>query len=187
MQGDVVEDPRHGDSPDELPEAELVRRAAADPAAFDVLYRRYLPAVYRYCLARTGSVPDAEDAASATFLATLRALGRYREQGRFQAWLFTIARREVAAHWRRRRETAREMRDLEAHVDGPGRDERMAIEAALASLTTDRRDAIALRFYGGLSVAEIAQAMDKGESAVKMLLHRGLKQLAGKLAEEGDA
>jgi RNA polymerase sigma-70 factor (ECF subfamily) len=48
-------------------------------------------------------------------------------------------------------------------------------------LTPERAEAIALRFFGELSNAEVAAVMGKQEAAVKMLVHRGLQELRGRL------
>ncbi len=177
-------------------DAELAQAARSDPAAFDLLYRRFLPAVYRYVYVRVGSVADAEDVTSAVFLDVLGSLGNYREQGVFAAWLFTIAQRQVGAHHRRqRREGAHRLAlpgddaDVGELVGDEGQARQVArleqadlLSRAVAGLSDDQREALALRFYGGLKVAEIAKVMGKGESAVKMILHRGLGQLKAGLA-----
>lgn len=165
-------------------DAELVAAARTDPAAFDAVYRRYLPRIYRYARVRVGSEQDAEDVTTATFIEVLTGLRGYEEQGRFAAWLFTIARRQVLAHRRRapQHDDVDQLR-LAGAAELPG-DERAILDRALAQLTDDRREALLLRFYGGLKVHEIAEVLDKGESAVKMLLHRGLGQLREQLGED---
>lgn len=187
-----------------LSDAELAQAARRDPAAFDRLYRRHLPAVYRYVYARVGSAADAEDVTSAIFLDVLTSLGHYREQGLFTAWLFTIAQRQVGAHHRRRRRD--EARRVEPHP-GDGEAGGQAVDAlpsgdsqkhvirleqtdllarAVAGLGDEQREALSLRFYGGLKVSEIAEVMGKGESAVKMILHRSLNQLKAGLLTNDD-
>jgi RNA polymerase sigma-70 factor (ECF subfamily) len=172
--------------PIESTDAELVSAARRDPLAFDALYRRYLPAVYRYLLARIGSVEDAEDVTSAVFLDALTGLAGYREQGRFPAWLFTIARRHAMAYHRRApRAIGLEDADLPAPPAALGPEDFEVLRAALLRLTDERREALALRFFAGLRVQEIAAVMGKGESATKMLIHRGLLQLRELLSEGG--
>ncbi len=171
----------------EASDADLVRAAQTDSAAFDALYRRYLQAVYRYCLIRLGSVEDAEDVSAAVFLDTLGGLASYREQGRFSAWLFTIARRRVSAYLEREaRQRSIDAADVVASATGATIDERLLLSRAMAQLNDGRREALALRFFGGLKVAEVAAVMGKGESAAKMLIHRGLAQLRELLAEDPD-
>jgi hypothetical protein len=58
-------------------DAELVRLAQQDLRKFSDLYDRYVQRVYRYLLIRMGSVADAEDVTSQTFMAALENLHRY--------------------------------------------------------------------------------------------------------------
>ena len=73
----------------QLEDGQLVRLAREDHDAFDVLYRRYVTPVYRYCYARTNNVADAEDLTTQTFLVMLESIDRYRS-GCNSAW--SIAR-----------------------------------------------------------------------------------------------
>lgn len=172
-------------------DAELVAAARRDPLAFDRLYRRYLPAVYRYVRARVATADDAEDITSVAFLSALQSLARYEERGLFAAWLFTIARRQIIAHRRAQPSRAADALDDAgarglaspgAEPDAAGVEARDAIRAALVHLSPDQQEAITLRFYGGLRVMEIGAILGKDESAVKMILHRGLRKLRDGLA-----
>ncbi len=169
-------------------DAKLIRAAQEDPAAFEAVYRRYLTPVYRYCLARLGNVQDAEDVAATVFTAAFDSMHNYTERGHFAAWLFTIARRQVNARWK---QASREREPLPGEVaDGQSYgllEKRDLVETCLASLSEDRREALILRFYGGLLVTEVADVMGRGESATKMLIHRALAQLRDLLAETEDA
>jgi len=169
-------------------DAQLVRAAQDDPAEFAAVYERHMTPVYRYCLARLGNVQDAEDATASVFEAALDGLDDYTERGHFAAWLFTIARRQVTRRWTlASRERARDTTDaipVPTHKEVEKRD---LVERCLASLNEERREALILRFYGGLRVTEVAGVMGKGESATKMLIHRGLLQLRDLLSESEDA
>ena len=87
------------------PDLAAVRAAQRDPAAFAVLYHRYLDAVYSYAFYQLGDHHDAEDATARTFMAALRAIRSFRDEGAsFRAWLFRIARNTIAnAHRTRSR------------------------------------------------------------------------------------
>src|SRR5512138_1447868 len=84
-----------------LDEPALVRAAQNDAQAFGALYDRYVQRVYRYCFYRTNHAPDAEDLTAQIFLAALEGLPRYRQDGHFAGWLFSIARKKVADFHRR--------------------------------------------------------------------------------------
>lgn len=187
-----------GRTPRAVPEptdADLVAVARRDPAAFDALYRRYVPAVFRYVRARVTTLDDAEDITAVTFMSALQSLDRYEERGLFAAWLFTIARRQIVAHRRSGARGATEPIDDAAHrlaaadgePDAAGLEARDALRAAMLRLTPDQREAITLRFYGGLRVLEVAAVLGKDESAVKMILHRGLRKLRDGLDGRADA
>ncbi len=73
-------------------ECRLIAAARADPQDFAPLYRRYATPLYRYLYQQLGDPHEAEDLTSSTFGKALASLDRYREQGSFAAWLFSIAR-----------------------------------------------------------------------------------------------
>lgn len=176
---------------DEPTDAELVRQAMGKKAAFAALYRRYLTPVYRYFYARTGDVQQAEDLTAQTFVAVLEGLPRYRERGTFAGWLFTIAARRLADHLRRHRLTVAldEVADLPDPDPSPEtlteHAERTAhLARALRTLSPDRARAVALHFFGELSLSETGQVMHRSKVAVKSLLHRALRDLRERLDDE---
>src|SRR5262245_39216698 len=81
----------------------LERARALDQASIALLYKRYLPVVYRYILARVADVPQAEDITSDTFFAMIESIKTTRAQDElgFMAWLLGIARNKVSLHFRR--------------------------------------------------------------------------------------
>ena len=170
-------------------DALLVQEAQRRPAAFAALYRRYVGPVHRYILSRTGRRADAEDLTAQVFAEALAALPAYRERGLFAAWLFSIARRVVAGHYRRN--AARPVAPLEAAEDQPSgepnpltvalHDEALAeLAVRLAMLDEDERELLRLRYAAGLTYREIGEVVGKREAAVKMAVRR----LVGRLHDE---
>jgi len=167
-----------------MDELQLAREALTDAEAFAELYRRNLTRVYRYHMAHTGNVKDAEDLTSQTFMAALEGLASFRNEAPFAAWLMGIASRKRALFFRGRRPQV----PLEAalHIPTPGlltdqlAGQRIQIEAilrALHQLSPDRNEALILYYFSGLSHAESARVLGKTEAAVKMLVSRGLQDL----------
>ncbi len=163
----------------------IVAAAQADPAAFAAIYERYLPQIYRYLAARS-SPDDAADLSQVVFLKAFDALGRYRPGPTpFASWLFRIARNvAVDAHRRSRPLVPLELLpDLEPDGDTSPevaqlRAERLReLRAVVAALDPSRRDLLALRYAGGLTVAEIAPLVGKSPDAVKKQLQRILRDL----------
>ena len=167
---------------------ELITNVPVDAAAFGALYRRYLDPVYRYFYARVGSPAEAEDLTSQVFLAAFESLANYRSQGRFPAWLFSIARRKIADHYRGRRPQV--PLDLAANLASPSNDplaqtlqveELESLQKHLALLAEDDRELLRLRFAARLNFTEIAAVLGRGESSVKMALYRLLKHLENQM------
>src|SRR3546814_6404468 len=94
-------------------ERTLVERAArGEQRAIGRLYDAYVAPLYRFCLARVGNETDAEDLTEEIFLKVMRAVARFEwrplplgatgeERSPFRAWIFRIARHQVASHYRR--------------------------------------------------------------------------------------
>jgi RNA polymerase sigma-70 factor (ECF subfamily) len=168
----------------------LVRQAQQNKEAFAELYRRHATRVYRYLLVRVGNADDAQDLTSQTFMAAMEGLPRFRQQTPFVAWLLGIARHKAADHFRARRPE----QDLETAVPVPdhgdsldelvGRTLQMEmVTRKLQTISPDRAEALALRLFAGLEVAEIARMMEKNEAAVRMLVFRGLRDLQMQLGQ----
>jgi len=169
---------------------ELARLACDDQDAFDALYRRHVTSIYRYCYARTGSAPDAEDVTAQTFLAALESLDAYRGRGTVLGWLFGIARNKCAdVHRRGRHQIDAEWEEVAdeavVHSDPPPDPEQAAhqalildcVERMLSQLSPERQEALQLRYYGGLDLSDVARAMQRSVAAVKMLISRGIADL----------
>ncbi len=165
-------------------ENRLVREAILDAEAFAELYRRHIARVYRYHMAHTGNVKDAEDLTSQTFLAALEGLRSFRGDGSFAAWLMGIASRHRALFFRGRRlevplEAALHVAipDLPTDQAASQRLQLDRVRRALKGLSPDRGEALILVYFSGLTISEAARVLRKSEAAVKMLVSRGLQDL----------
>jgi RNA polymerase sigma-70 factor (ECF subfamily) len=159
---------------------------AGDQAALSELYQTYFPRLYRYILARTGNSYDAEDLTEEVFMRVLQAIKRFEHRkAPFSAWLFRIAHNAVISQ--RRKETARgrssQLNDG-MQVDTAGPEELAEKHVALIevmqaakTLPDAQRQVISLRFAAGLTVAETARAMGKGEGNVKVIQHKAIAKL----------
>ena len=153
--------------------------------AFDALYRSTADSVYAYAFSLLRDRAGAEDATALAFERAYRRRGRYDPgKGSERAWLFAIARNAALDELRRRRRTAALVADPEdpeaagAVADGPEAGERRAVvRDALAALEPRDRELVALKFYGGLSNAEIAVLLGVSESNAGTRLHRVVAKL----------
>lgn len=167
--------------------ATLIRAAQADPLAFAELYHSYVDRIYAYLRARTDNVDEAHDLTQQVFLRALDALPRYRGgSASFPAWIFRIARNSAANAGSRRHPTvALDLVDDFRHPVADSDPEATALRhetstylhTLLAALPPDKREILALRFAGGLTVGEISNVIGKSEAATRKQLARTLQTL----------
>ena len=167
-------------------DAALVLAAkAGDASAFGELYERYRDAIYRFCLARTGTAHDAEDLTSDVFVKALHSIDRYQDRGLpFAAFLYRIARNAAIDRSR----TLKQPLSVDGLLVEPSskqdveREATLAVDrsillAALAKLKPEHRDVITLRFIEGYAALEVGQMLGKTEGAIRTLQHRALERL----------
>src|SRR3954468_22475515 len=175
---------------------------AAEPQAkaeldgqFTELYREHLRDVYSYAYYRVGNHHDAEDLTEQTFLQAYRHFERAQQesQGRpLRPWLIRIAHNLAANYYRDRSRRPQTNIDDAAPISAPhsteevveGRAEVQEVLAGVANLPDDRREALIMRFALDMDNREIARALGRSEGATKVLIHRAIKQLEQKLAED---
>jgi RNA polymerase sigma-70 factor (ECF subfamily) len=166
---------------------------SGDRRAFEVLEERETRTVYRACLRILGRPHDAEDVTQESFVAAYRSIRTFRREGSIRGWLLRIATRQAFRRLSQRRATV----DLDAVpeprlADAAGeptrvlmdRERRDAVQDAVATLPEPYREVVALRFFGELSLAEVAEATGRPINTVKTHLRRGLERLRPALGME---
>ena len=174
---------------DETLDRLVAEAKAGDAEAFGAIFDAYAGPIYRFIASRVNHPSDAEDLTQLVFVKALEALPRYEARGiPFGGWLFRLARNTVIDHVRTRHDHV----DLESASHQPGADagpdevtvarqELDEVAAALATLTDEQRDAIALRFFAGLSAREAAEVMGKQEGTIRGLQFRAIAALRRQL------
>lgn len=168
--------------------------SAGDVEAVGLLYDSLVGPIYRYVAVRVQRREDAEDLTQLVFERIVGSLPRYRSRGRpFEAWAFRIARNAVIDHVRRDRSHEPLGDDHEtAHEETPDRltvrgEEIRELRTAIASLTADQQEAIALRFAAGLTAEEAAEVMGRRAGTVRGLTFRAIASLRRRLQLEDGA
>ena len=151
-------------------------------AALTALAERHRTALVRMCCLCLGDASLAEDAAQETFLKAYRALDSFRGECDEKTWLMRIAintcRDMRRSRWTRhvdRRVTPEMLPEASAPFDE--RDEELTL--ALMRLPPKQREAVLLRYYQRMSLAQTAQAMGVTVSTVSKQLGRALRSLRG--------
>ena len=170
----------------------LARKASQDPKAFGDLFDRYALRIYRYCYSRVPHRESAEDITSQVFQDALEHIDQYRPSGPFAAWLFTIARRRVADHYR----TLKPAEELSEEIS-QGNPEILAsviqqenlrqLENSLQALDDNELELLRMRFAAGMHYKEIAALVDKTPGAVKIAIYRLLDRLKVKMEKTDDS
>jgi RNA polymerase sigma-70 factor (ECF subfamily) len=172
-----------------LVEQAIVRAKAGDSEGLHFLYVRYAADVQRYVMSVVHDHHEAEDITQNVFAKLMKAIKRYEQREvPFAAWIMRVARNAALDHMRARRAIPTEEVRLadggQAQTSiGLGRDLRQALE----QLPEDQREVLVLRHIAGLSPIEIAEALEKSESSVHGLHHRGRRTLQATLTELGAA
>jgi RNA polymerase sigma-70 factor (ECF subfamily) len=171
----------------ESDELKIIRAARQDSKAFGELYTLYVEQVFRYLYSRIGNVHEAEDTTAQTFLVAFETFDRFRQDGHFASWLFTIARNKAMDHFRRRENTSSidEVKDIPVENDplvGVIQSEQTAaLSKLIQALPEEDRELLRLRFLAAMSFPEIAHFLHRNEDAVKKSIYRLLARLHSQL------
>lgn len=168
---------------------------AGDGAAFEALFGRWAAPLLRYLERMLRDAAGAEELVQEVFLRVHGARQRYQPQARFSTWLYRIATNLALNELRRPRR-----RELHTSLEepggaalagvGPAAEEELdarrlaaRVDIELAQLPERQRAALCLTAVEGLSYAEVAEALEISESAVKALVHRARTALAERIKD----
>jgi RNA polymerase sigma-70 factor (ECF subfamily) len=158
-----------------------------DLDALGELFERHHGPLFGFLVKYTGDRVAAEDIAQTVFQRMLKYRHTYRDDGSFSAWMYHLARRCAADHFRRASAAphATDPSDLSEHADdaphaaqrASARDDQALLHAALARLDRDDREVLLLSRFQELSFAEIAGILECSVGAAKVRAHRALREL----------
>jgi len=156
--------------------------------AFEALYRGCRDDVYAYVAGLLGDRHAAEDVTALAFERAYRRRRRFDpRRGSGRAWVFAIARNAALDELRRRKRDASLAADPEDAAAATPADDaeaelrRAALREALRRLDLRERELVALRFFAGLSHAEIASVLGISPSNAGTRLHRAVDKLRSEI------
>lgn len=171
-------------------DADLWRSAlAGDADAFAVLFERHLDTVYRFCVRRLGSVTDADDLTSLTFLEVWRKRARARlVDDSLRPWLLGVANNLVRNHSRAQRRHARLLAQLPPPTNEPDHAEEVAevtaaadraaaVRACLSRLPARDQDVLALCDMASMPYTAVAEVLGIPVGTVRSRLSRARARL----------
>jgi RNA polymerase sigma-70 factor (ECF subfamily) len=155
--------------------------------ALGELFERHHGPLYGFLVKLTGDRAAAEDVAQTVFQRMLKYRHTYRDDGSFTAWMYHLARRCAADHFRKTNAApaATEPTNHNDRADDAphaadravARDEQALLHVALGRLDRDAREVLLLSRFQELSFAEIATILECSAGAAKVRAHRALKEL----------
>jgi RNA polymerase sigma-70 factor (ECF subfamily) len=153
-------------------------------ARFEAMYAATYEPILGYVLRRCPSPDDAADVVAETFTIAWRRLDEIPAGDRARLWLYGVARRVLANHWRgeaqRRRRTTSLRHDLRDEIAAVAADpvEASAIAEAFRDLSVDDRELLGLVAWEGLDHAAIAAVLGCSAGAARVRLHRARKRFS---------
>jgi RNA polymerase sigma factor (sigma-70 family) len=151
------------------------------------LFERHHGPLFGFLVKLCGDRAAAEDIAQTVFQRMLKYRHTYRDDGRFTAWMYHLARHCAADHFRRSHAApqATDPADLADHPDdaphaahdAARRDDHALLQAALAKLEHGEREVLLLSRFQELSFAEIAGILGCSVGAAKVRAHRAVHAL----------
>ena len=176
--------------PEQLP---VPQARAGDPAAWDILFRRYQLPLYVYVYELVHDEQASLDIVQETFINATRYLSDLRKDGKFGSWLFGIAHQKCIQRWRKQ---GREAAALEEFANAPAAaeddpaelliraEQEAAVMKLLNRLPVAQRSALLLHFVEDFPLEEIAAVTGAALGTVKSRLHYAKKALKKLMEEE---
>lgn len=150
------------------------------------LFERHHVKLYNFFLKFCGNSNWSEDMVQNTFLKMLKYAYSYHVSGKFQAWMFNIAR-NVAVDYLRREingsaNTYHDLDSIEGHIHDPEyiqelEQEERKIQQAILRLPVEKRQLLLLSKLNQISMADLAQMYGCNTSTIKVRIHRALEEL----------
>lgn len=152
---------------------------------FERLYDEHAEPLLGFLVYRTGDRALAEDLLADTFERVLRARRPFdRRKASEKTWLYTIALNLLRDHARRGAAGARAIERVTAGESGASVERELeavehrdSVQRALATLSVEEREAIALRFGADLTVPEIAKLKGEKLTTIEGRVYRALRKL----------
>lgn len=165
-------------------ENDLARRArGGDREALEALTRRFYPSV-RAFLGRLVKPQDAEDITQDVFLKLMRSLGTYNSDCRFSTWLFRVALNRARDVLKRQRPADLVLPEAASQPLISREEDLEKLFKAVRTLPGELAEPLLLVYRHGLSHGEVAELLEITPAAIKMRVHRAIRQLRSLLSQE---
>ena len=155
-------------------------------AKLGVLFDRHHRSLFDFFARMTGSRPTAEDLVQDVFFRILKYRGTFRDESRFKAWMFHIARNARVDYYKKHQTDTLTVEDgaeqLRSRFGMPGEDleqeqQALLLECALFQLPEDKREVLILSRYHDMKYEQIAELLGCEVNTIKVRVFRAIKEL----------
>ncbi len=152
-----------------------------------LLFDRHHRPLYGFFYHQTGIKAESEDLVQTVFMNMIRSRATFTGTFKFETWMYTIARNALKDYYRRNKRTGNTVNteEVEEHIKETTtadntlhrKEEELILRKALARLSETDRELIILSKYREMKYQEIAEILKLTEGAIKVRIHRAVKQL----------
>lgn len=177
------------DKTDSISDEELIQKIVLtnDTHLFGILYDRYSAIVYNKCLGFIGSKEEAQDLTHDLFVKLFVKLKSFKGESKFSTWLYSFTYNHCINYIQREVKGKKNTYSLKDEIEKENFDEvedhqiyelkAENLNKALQLITPEERAIVLMKYQDDLTIKEIAELNELGESAVKMRLSRAKANL----------
>jgi len=164
-----------------------------DTMLFEVLYDRYATMVYNKCYGFANGVDEAKDLTQDVFLRVFVKLGSFKGKSKFSTWLYAFTynhcvnyvTRNTAKKFEKQSVSSEsiDIQNIGEEIDSAREFENMRVDklkGVMELISPEEKMILLLKYEDNLTIKELSEALDIGESAVKMRLKRAKEKLVHK-------
>ena len=172
-----------------LSDEELVRLILknGDTVLFEEIYDRYASRVFQKCLSFTKNPAEAKDLAHDVIVKLFLSLNMFNEKSRFSTWLYAVTYNYCVDYQNKKAKQITLQEELKTQLnvfEGVESSDALLLEINLQTLSSllneisiSEKTILLMKYQDGLSIKEIAEITNSGESAIKMKLKRSKAKL----------
>ena len=175
----------------------LEQTRKGDLQGFGMLVQKHEKLVFTVCVRMLKNREEAEEACQDAFVKAFQSISGYSENSKFSTWVYKIAYNECLGRLRKKKiqfqlieEITEDEVNLGSWANGLeqllSEEREFIVRNAIEALSSNEALVITLFYLEELSIKEIAGITSMTESNIKVLLHRGRKNLAGSLQNSND-